>query len=109
MIKIQLALSQLIKRLQDIEADPNLLELHQVSIFEDVLPALTTVPSLKLADLLLQWRQDYPNDSYLLLQAIVASSMVGQLAESFARRLSCWDDDAEYVDVILAASKSRLE
>ncbi len=51
----------------------------------------------------LEWRQDYPNGLYLLLQAIAVSAIASELAEAFARRLSCWDDDAECVDVILAA------
>jgi hypothetical protein len=102
-------LAEFIDKLRQAEQDPYLLELHQIDVFDDVLPALATVSAVELADLLLQWRQDYPAGSYLLLQAIAASPLAGQLAEAFARRLASWEEDPEYVDAILAAGISQFE
>ncbi|WP_428264098.1 hypothetical protein [Haliangium sp.] len=79
-----------------------------MSVLDGVLASLTTVSSLELTGLLLEWRRDYSNGSYLLLQAIAAFELAGRVAESFARRLSCWDDDPDFVDAILAAGIERF-
>ena len=97
------------ERLKSVETDPYLLELDQTAVFADILPRLTSVNLIELADALLRWRRSYPTGSYLLLRAIAVSSVAGEIAEAFARRLSCWEDDPEEVDAILAAGFAKFE
>ncbi len=101
--------SGLIETLRYVERTPHLLELNQIDVFDPILQDLARVEKIELADLLLQLRNDYPAGSYLLLQAIAASPLAGQFTEGFARRLSSWNEDTEYVDAILTAGLDQLD